>query len=107
MTIPFLPDVTEKVREEARIGLNRVTVADVLETVKVCLNSLVQIKSFSYYYFLNQVREWVEVEGNNRRRITSLRFEFLPRKSYKDRFCVTQERVLRYFENKFIHKVSL
>ena len=42
MTIPFLPDVTEKVREEARIGLNRVTVADVLETVKVCLNTLVQ-----------------------------------------------------------------
>ena len=38
MTIPFLPDVSEKVREEARIGLNRVTVADVLETVKVCLN---------------------------------------------------------------------
>ena len=49
----------------------------------------------------------MEVEGNNRRRIASLRFEFLPRKSYKDRFCVTQERVLRYFENKFIHKVSL
>ena len=47
----------------------------------------------------------MEVEGNNRRRIASLRFEFLPRKSYKDRFCVTQERVLRYFENKFIHKV--
>ena len=38
MTIPFLPEVTEKMREEARIGLNRVTVADVLETVKVCLN---------------------------------------------------------------------
>ena len=54
-----------------------------------------------------QVREWVEVQGNNRRRIASLRFEFLPRKSYKDRFCVTQERVLKYFENRFIHKVRM
>ena len=55
---------TEKVREEARIGLNRVTVADVLETVKVCLNYWFNFKSLSnYYYFLNQVREWVEVRG--------------------------------------------
>ena len=56
MTIPFLPDVTEKVREEARIGLNRVTVADVLETVKVCLNltgSNLNPFSFHYYSFLN------------------------------------------------------
>ena len=87
MTIPFLPDVTEKAREEARIGLNRVTVADVLEAVKVT--------------------EWVEVQGNNRRRLACLRFVFLPRKNYKDRFCVTQERILRYFENRFIHKVLI
>ena len=49
----------------------------------------------------------MEVQGNNRRRLASLRFEFLPRKSYKDRFCVTQERILKYFENRFIHKVRI
>ena len=53
------------------------------------------------------MKEWVEVQGNNRRRLASLRFEFLPRKSYKDRFCVTQERILKYFENRFIHKVRI
>ena len=37
MTIPFLPHVTEKAREEARIGLVRVSIADVLETVKVLI----------------------------------------------------------------------
>ncbi len=45
--------------------------------------------------------------SGRRGRVVSLRFEFLPRKSYKDRFSVTPAGVLSYFEERFIHKVLL
>ncbi len=68
------------------MSLNRVTLADVLETV--------------------QVTEKIQMDGRNKRcRMVELRFSFLPRKAYKDKYSVTPENVLHYFENKFIKKV--
>ena len=49
MQIPFLPHVSEKARERVRIDLNRVTLADVLETVKV------QIRRFNLDLPMNVV----------------------------------------------------
>jgi hypothetical protein len=42
MTIPFLPHVSEKVRDATRIKLNKVTIADVLENVKVRVDRSLQ-----------------------------------------------------------------
>jgi hypothetical protein len=39
--------------------------------------------------------------------LASLRFEFLPRKAYKDKFLVGPERIVKYFEDRFISKVRL
>ncbi len=42
-----------------------------------------------------------------RGRIVSLRFEFLPRKDYKDKFSAAPAEILHYFEKRFVHKVLL
>ncbi len=63
MSIPFHPDVSEADREKVRIRLNKVTLADVLENVKV--------------------NEWIEVGKTVRKRLVSLRFEFLPQREYR------------------------
>ena len=91
MSVPFLPHVSQKQMDSFRVGLNRVTLSDVLEHVRVKEKFVVGGSS----------------AGCSRGRQVALRFEFLPRKTYKDRFGVSQEGVLKYFETKFIHKVLL
>ncbi len=44
---------------------------------------------------------------DQRGRLVRIRFEFLPRKAYKDKFDVTPAAVLNYFESTFIHKVLI
>ena len=85
MTIPFLDGISDKAKEKLRVSLNRVTLADVLEKVDVTETTLVHGK---------------------RQRNVKMRFEFLPRRAYKDKFDVDPGQVLDYFEKKFIVKVS-
>ena len=87
MTIPFLPNVSEKAKENFRISLNRVTLANVLEAV--------------------HVNEKIQMAGRTRRRLVTMRFEFLPRKNYKDKYAITPAGILNYFERTFIHKKFL
>ncbi|XP_059079806.1 DNA-directed RNA polymerase I subunit RPA1-like [Tigriopus californicus] len=86
MTIPFHSEVSDKQRDALRISLNRVTLKDVLENV--------------------HVTESIKLQGK-RQRIITLRFEFLPRKAYKDRFLTTPNKILAYFERKFVFKVFM
>merc|ERR1719367_1458991 len=66
MTIPFLNHVSEKEKDSLRITLNKVTLANVLEAV--------------------HVTEKVQMSFGSRKRLVKMRFEFLPRKQYKDQF---------------------
>jgi len=75
-----------KQAEKLKLKLTRVTLADVLEKIDVT-------ESLS-------IRE-------TRDRIYALKFHFLPRKCYKDRFCVKPEDILQYFEDHFIKKILL
>ena len=84
MTIPFLPHVTEKAKENLRISLNKITLANVLESV--------------------HVTEKLELKSSNRRRLVKLRFEFLPRKSYKNQFSISPNQILEYFEDQFLSR---
>ena len=84
MTIPFLPNVLEKAKESLRISLNRVTLANVLEAV--------------------HVQEKMDLNQGFRRRLIKMRFEFLPKKSYRNQFAVTPEKILSYFETVYISK---
>lgn len=83
MTIPFLPHVTEKAKENLRVSLNRVTLANVLECV--------------------HVNEKIELKGR-RRRLVTMRFEFLPKKAYKNQLAVNPKLILDYVEKTFIAK---
>lgn len=69
-----------------KLLLTRVTLADVLEKV--------------------EVTERLSVR-DNRSRIYSFTFNFLPRSSYKDRYCVTPQQVIKYFEERFVSNVLL
>lgn len=83
MTIPFLPTTSKREMEELRVRLNRVTLADVLERV--------------------EVREYLQLErGAHRERIMKLKFHFLPRKLYKDKYAVNKDDIALYFESKFV-----
>ena len=84
MTIPFLPHVTDDVKEKFRINLNRVTLANLIESV--------------------HVNEKIDLNEKSRRRLVRMRFEFLPRKSYKDKYAVQPPQILNYFEKIFIGK---
>ena len=87
VTVPFLPNVTEKQMEDLRISLNKVTLANVLEEVKVS--------------------EKLEIRNSRRGRIIRMRFEFLPPKSYKNQYGVRPRSVLHHFENEFVRKLLL
>ena len=76
-----------KIAKRLKLKLTRVTLADVLEKV--------------------DVTERLDLTENNRSRIYSLTFHFLPRDSYSDRFCVKPKQVLRYFEGHFVSNVLL
>lgn len=69
-----------------KLLLTKVTLADLIENVEVTERL--------------SVRE-------NRSRIYSFSFKFLPRASYKDRYCVTPKQVLKYFEDRFVSHVLL
>ena len=62
------------------------TLADVLETVTVT--------------------ERLKIRGG-RAKIVKMRFEFLPKKVYKQDFKVTPSELLNYFETRFIQKVFI
>ena len=85
VTVPFLPGISDKAKEELRISLNRVTLANVLEIV--------------------HVTEKVEIGNRKRGRTIKMRFEFLKHKAYKDQFGVTPAYVLHYFENNFVRQL--
>jgi DNA-directed RNA polymerase I subunit RPA1 len=84
VTIPFLPHVSEKAKEALRICLNRVTMANVLEAVKV--------------------NEKLDLTKGQRRRLVTMRYEFLPRKSYKNQLGVNPSLIMKYFEKTFISR---
>ena len=75
--------------DKFRISLNKVTVANLLEAVHV--NEKIDMNKGS----------------GSRRRLVRMRFEFLPHKSYKDKYAVTPPMVLKYFENTYIGKKFL
>ena len=69
MEVPFLPNVSDKAKDALRISLNKVTLANVLEAV--------------------HVTETIQMSGGCRKRLIKMRFEFLPRRQYKDQVCYT------------------
>jgi len=75
-----------KKAEKLKLKLTRVTLADVLEKIDVTERLSIREK---------------------RDRIYSLKFHFLPRECYKDRFCVKPKDILLYFEAHFINKILL
>ena len=86
LSIPFLPNVSQREKDAVRILMNRVTLADVLESVNVS--------------------EKLQVRGG-RSRMVKMRFEFLPRKMYKNEFKTTPSELLDYFETRFIARVFI
>jgi len=86
MDIPFREGVTEKEMDKLRVKLNRVMLSDLLE--KVDVTERIRLKP-------------------SRARVVSLRFQFLPYKSYKQNYGVKHSEVLEYFEQKFISKVFM
>lgn len=84
MTIPFKPNISEKDQEKLRIKMCRVTLADVIQDVTIT--------------------EKIKI-GAKRAREVTVKFQYLPYKSYKDKFMVNEERVLSYFEDKFVPQV--
>ena len=90
MDIPLLKKGPKgvKMAERLKLKLTRVTLADVLE--KVDVTERLRIGA-----------------GNNRLRIYSLTFHFLPRKYYQQKFCVKPKQILHYFESHFIKDVLL
>ena len=67
MEVPFLPNVSDKAKDALRISLNKVTLANVLEAV--------------------HVTETIQMSGGCRKRLIKMRFEFLPKKQYKNQVC--------------------
>ena len=83
LTIPFRSHIKDKAKEKLKVLMNRCSLADVLESVKVT--------------------EKLKM-GGDRARIVKMRFDFLPRKLYKDKYCVKPEQILNYFETRYISK---
>ena len=69
MEVPFLPNVSDKAKDALRISLNKVTLANVLEAV--------------------HVTETIQMSGGCRKRLIKMRFEFLPKKQYKNQVCTS------------------
>jgi len=86
LSLPFLKGVSQKDKDNVRIQMNKTTLADVLETVTVT--------------------ERLKIRGG-RAKIVKMRFEFLPKKVYKQDFKVTPSELLNYFETRFIQKVFI
>merc|ERR1719259_215722 len=73
LSLPFLKGVSQKDKDNVRIQMNKTTLADVLETVTVT--------------------ERLKIRGG-RAKIVKMRFEFLPKKVYKQDFKVTPSELL-------------
>ena len=86
LSIPFLKGVSQKAKDAVRLTMNKTTLADVLESVTVT--------------------EKLKVRGG-RAKVVKMRFEFLPKRIYKQDFKVTPSELLHYFETKFIQKVFI
>ena len=80
MEVPFLPNVSDKAKDALRISLNKVTLANVLEAV--------------------HVTEKIEMSKGCRKRLIKMRFEFLPKKQYKNQVCT------RYVLNTIVYNKS-
>ena len=86
LSIPFLKGVSQKAKDAVRLQMNRTTLADVLESVTVT--------------------EKIQVRGG-RAKVVKMRFEFLPKRIYRQDFKVTPSELLNYFETRFIQKVFI
>lgn len=68
--------------------LNRVHLHEVVQDVEVC--------------------EWLAIKGrikSQRRRVFRIKFKFLPRSCYKERFIVTPEHILQFMEKTYFRKL--
>ena len=83
LKIPFRPDIDDTSKEKLKVLMNRCSLADILERVRVT--------------------EKLKMTGD-RCRIVKLRFIFLHRKFYKQRFCVDPPKILEHFETRYISK---
>lgn len=87
MEIPFLnqnSDSLEKTAEKFRIRLNQVTLADVLENIKV--------------------KSWITLRPN-RARNYEFTFNFLPHDVYKNQFMIKPKKIIKYMHQTFINKM--
>lgn len=87
MEIPFLnqnSETLEKTAEKFRIRLNQVTVADVLENVKV--------------------KSWISLKPTRARNF-AFEFNFLPHDAYKNQFMVKPKKIIKFVHEYFIGKL--
>jgi DNA-directed RNA polymerase I subunit RPA1 len=87
MEIPFLnqnSENLEKTSEKFRIRLNQVTLANVLENIKV--------------------KSWITLKPN-RARNYEFTFNFLPHDAYKNQFMVKPKKIVKYLHQTFISKM--
>lgn len=79
--IPFMSSADQtKLAEKLRTGLNKVTIADVLETINVKSKIL---------FFPQRATEY------------SIRFNFLPKDAYKNEYCVKPKQIIKHMTNNF------
>ena len=87
MEIPFLNQSSENLEttaEKFRIRLNQVTVADVLQNVKI--------------------RSWLTLKPN-RARNYEFTFNFLPHDAYKNQFMVKPKKIVKFMHEKFFTRM--
>lgn len=87
MDIPFLnqtSDNLEKTAEKFRIRLNQVTLADVIENVKV--------------------KTWLRLKPN-RAKFYEFTFNFLPHDAYKNQFMVKPKKIIKFMHETFFLKM--
>jgi DNA-directed RNA polymerase I subunit RPA1 len=87
MEIPFLnqnSETLEKTSEKFRIRLNQVTLADVIEFVKV--------------------KSWITLKPT-RARNYEFTFNFLPHEAYKNQFMVKPKKIVKFMHQGFINKM--
>jgi DNA-directed RNA polymerase I subunit RPA1 len=87
MEIPFLnqnSESLEKTAEKFRIRLNQVTLADLLQDIKV--------------------KSWITLRPNRARNYEFV-FNFLPHDAYKNQFMVKPKKIVKYLHQTFINRM--
>lgn len=87
MEIPFLnqsSDTLEKTAEKFRVRLNQVTVADVIQNVKV--------------------KSWITIRPS-RSRNYEFTFNFLPHDAYKNQFMVKPKKIVKFMHENFLARL--